>query len=319
MNRFHSSVLALFLSVVVSASQGWASEDIRVPNGIDLSRLKKIDAEFKSGKPREQRLMVYATMTAINDKDAHMLFPAHVGQGMGSPEQLRQRFKTTISATNRFDFRDERQTDVVEGIIVEAMVTAAKQDLEDYRAFLKSVTTVRMSVAVKDLETGAVLRSKNLSAVYGSDQGEGTIVSNRAALRQVRPGVCQEPSVCQNLENDYDKALHELFDNLGSFIEKTFRPIAKVYDIDGDEITMLGSLKHGFNPEEEVVIFRARPVESDDGKALPPVIKGVAMARCSVGDNLTCRITRSGRNGDVQKGDYAVPSDKMLRLQEHQN
>lgn len=312
MRRPQIALVAAVLAATCAAAPVRADDDVRVPSGIDLSRLKKIDAEYASGKTRDQRLAVFATMTSIDPRDAQMLFPANVGRGMGTPEQLRQRFKTTISATNRFDFRDERQTDVVEGIVIEAMVTAAKQDLEDYKAFSKSVTTVRMSVAVKDLETGEVLRSKNLSAIYGSEQGEGTLVLKRSALRQVRPGVCEDPEVCTNLENDYDKALQQLFAGLASFIEKTYRPVGRVYDNDGGDVSALGNGKHGFKPDEEVIVFRTRAVTSDDGKPLPPVVKGVAVATCSTGDSLSCRVIRKGRNGDVQKGDYVVPSDRML-------
>lgn len=308
--------LGAALALLAFAPMLGAQEDLRVPNGVDLSRLKKIEAQYaKGGESKEShRLMVFAAMTSIDSKNAHLLFPGSVGQGMGSAEQLRQRFKTTISATNRFDFRDERQSDVMEGIVVEAMITAANQNLEDYKAFLKSVTTVRMSVAVKDLETGEVIRSKNLSAVYGSEPDEGTVIKSRSVLKK---GMCQDSEVCQNLQNDYDKALQELFENLGAFIEKTFRPVARVIDRDGEEITMLGSVKHGFNVEEELLVFRARPLVNDDGKPLPPAVKAIALVRCSAGDNLSCRIIKGGKNGDLQKGDYAVPSDKMLKLHEH--
>lgn len=296
-----------------------AQEEVRVPNGIDLSRLKKVDAQAVAGlgSGRAHRLTVYATMTAIDNKDARLLFPQHVGKGFGTREQLLQRFKTTVSATNRFDFRDERQTDVMEGIVVEGMITAANQNLEDYRAFLKSVTTVRMSLSVKDLETGEVLRSKNLSAIYGAEDRDGTIVKSRDAIRIGPGGACRDPDVCANLENDYEKALRELLESAAAYLEKTFRPIAKVIDVDGEDITMLGSTNHGFNVEEELVVFRARPLKNEDGKPLPPAIKAIALVGCSVGDILSCRATHKGRNGDVQTGDYAVPSDRMLKLLEN--
>lgn len=304
--------------MVLCAMPAAAQNDVRVPNGIDFSRLKKIDAQYNGPTGKlSHKLMVSAVMTAIDSKDVHLLFPGNVGKGMGSPEQLRQRFKNTVSATNRFAFRDERQSDIMEGIVVEGMITAANQNLEDYKAFLKSVTTVRMSLSVKDLETGEALRSKNLSVVYGSEDGEGTIVKSRDSLKMNASGACREADICKNLENDYDKALQELFDSVASYLEKTFRPIAKVIDIDGDEITMLGSVDQGFNAEEELVVFRARQLTNEQGKPLPPAIKGVAVMNCSVGDSLSCRVTRKGRNGDVQKGDYAVPSDKMLKFVEH--
>ena len=317
-----NALVCLALSLFMAAAQ--AEEDIRIPNGINLGRLKKIDAQYaKGGESKEShKLMVFATMTSIDSKDTHLLFPNSVGKGMGSAEQLKQRFKTTISSTNRFDFRDERQTDIAEGIVVEAMITAANQNLEDYQAFSKSVTTVRMSVAVKDLETGAVISSKNLSAVYGSETGEGTVIKTQGALKgglnrgALKIGVCLDTAACQNLKNDYDKALKELFENLASFIEKSFRPIAKVIDIDGEEITLLGSVKHGFNQDEELVVFRTRPLSNEEGKPLPPAVKAIAVVQCSAGDNLSCRVIRKGKNGNVQKGDYAVPSDKMMKFQE---
>jgi hypothetical protein len=309
--------IALCLAFAALAGPAAAQEDVRIPNGIDLSRLKKIEAQYAAGGEvkKSQKLMVSAQMTSIDTKDAHMLFPVRAGKSVGTSEQLRQRFETAISATNRFDLRSQRQTDILEGIVVEGMITAATQDLEDYKAFLKSVTTVRLSVQVKDLETGEVLRSKNLSAVYGSEDGEGTIITNRNELKFGRGG-CEGSHVCQNLENDYEKALTEVFESLAAFIEKTFRPVAKVYDVDGDSITMLGSVKHGFNPEEELIVFRAKTVTNEAGKPLPPVVKPVAVVKCSVGDTLSCQVVKKGRNGDVQNGDYAVPTDKMLRLHE---
>lgn len=311
MTRFGGVVA---LAVALSAH---AQEAVRLPNGLDLTRLKKIDTQMAAGAERKpgksHKLSVFTQMTAISEKNAHLLFPVHVGGGFGTPDQLRQRFETTISATGRFDAKSDRQTDVMDGIVVEAMITAANQNLEDYKAFLKSVTTVRMSVAIKDMATGEILRSKNLTAVYGSEEGEGTQVKNRNALRTTATGKCADPDVCQNLANDYDKALQELMESLAAYIEKTFRPIAKVYDVSGDTLTLLGGIEHGFNLEEQLVVFRVRQKTNENGKPLPPVTTPIAVIQCSVGDNMTCEIVKKGIHGDVQDGDYAIPTSLKIK------
>lgn len=297
-----------------------AQEIIRVPSSIDVRRLDRIDKEFddtrnKDSKSYEHRLKVFAQMTAIEPGDAKLLFPAHIGTGMGNAEQLRTRFETAISSTNRFQFHSTRQTDVGEGIVVEGMITRTAQNIEDYKAFYKSVTRVDMSVQIKTMDDGEMLRSKNFSVVYGADPAEGTVFDNKKALKATKHGECEDPVVCSNLQNDYGHALRYLLDEVAGFIEKTFRPIARVYDVDGGNVTMFGGINHGFVPEEELVVFRARKIKGQGGKPLPPALKGIAIVKCSVGDmSMNCEVTKKG--GEVEPGDYAIPSNRMLKFQE---
>lgn len=310
-------MIQLLLAVLSLAFSTQAWGELRLPHNLDLTRLKKIDAQMASAGDRQtgrsQKLAVFTQMTAIDERDARLLFPAQVGSGLGTPEQLRQRFETAISATGRFNTRSERQTDVIDGIVVEGMITAANQNLEDYRAFLKSVTTVRMSVAVKDLTSGEIIRSRNLTAVYGAEEGEGTLVMDRQGLTRSANGECAAPDVCRNLANDYDKAMEELLEGLAAYIERTFRPIAKVYDVSGGIVTLLGGVEHGFNAEEQVVVFRAKQKTSESGRPLQPVTIPIARLECSVGDNMTCRVIEKGEHGDVQEGDYAIPTTMKFK------
>lgn len=119
---------------------------------------------------------------------------------MGTAEQLRTKFETVISSTNRFDFHSTRQTDIGEGIVVEGMITRAAQNIEDYKAFQKSVTRVDMSVQIKAMDDGEVLRSKNFSVVYGADPAEGTIIKTKSATSIKASGECEDPVVCNNLK-----------------------------------------------------------------------------------------------------------------------
>lgn len=70
--------LRAICSILFSTSV-WAQESVRVPGGIDVRRLDRLDKEFddtrnKDSKTYKHRLKVFTQMTAIDPGDAKFLF-----------------------------------------------------------------------------------------------------------------------------------------------------------------------------------------------------------------------------------------------------
>ena len=126
-------------------SAGVCAADIKLPSGIDPYRLRLLE--------RGEPLKVYVNMVGIDDKSSsHLLVPARVGESIGTATQMNQRFLSAVEQTKRFSVQHDDSSGVrsESDIVVEGMVVAATQDIVNMTSLRKAVTTLRLSVQIKE-------------------------------------------------------------------------------------------------------------------------------------------------------------------------
>jgi hypothetical protein len=276
------------------------SGSIRMPAGVDLGRLRLVD---------EARLTkVYVQMVGIGDaSDDNLLFPPEVAKSIGiTNRQMGRRFMDMISAGRRFEVYDDTTTVTREqsDIVIDGMITAATQDVQDLRVVRKPLTTVRMSVQMKDVTTGQLLfpAPVAISGIYGSAQGEGTLLEPSASL--------QDPSLQRSLANDYERALEKGFAAAAHRIWDVLRPLGRVLAVDAEQIDIVGGSRHGFQGGDELVVFSATMTQLG-GRDVIQRTQAIAVVRCDgVGTETSqCDIIRRDPRYAPQVGNYVVLSD----------
>lgn len=273
---------------------------IRMPAGVDLSRLRLVD-EARMTK-------VYVQMVGIGDaSDDKLLFPPDVARSVGiTNRQMNRRFMDVISAGRRFEVYDDTTTVTREqsDIVVDGMVTAATQDIQDLRVVRKPLTTVRMSVQMKDVTSGQLLfpAPVAISGIYGSAQGEGTLLQPSASL--------QDAALQRSLANDYERALEKAFAAAAQRIWTVLRPLGRVSAVDGAQIDIIGGSRHGFQGGDELVVFGATTMQLG-GREVIQRTQAVAVVRCDgVGTETSqCDVIRRDPRYTAQVGNYVVLSD----------
>jgi hypothetical protein len=292
--------LALFMLLLVS--QACQAADIKLPSGIDYFRLKLLER----GKP----MQVYANMVGIGDKsDAKLLVSRSVGDSIGNHAQIDRRFMGAIQETRRFEVYDDASGGIRDksDIVVDGMIVAATQDVNDLTAIRKAVTTVRLSIQIKDTSTGKLIKSRTITGVEGDEPGKGTIIANAAALKS--------EEVQKSLANDFERALTDALRSAAAFLERTMRPVARLQEIENDTVMVLGGLNHGIRENDRLTVFRAKTTRVGETETFG-IMKPVAIIECSSvnPDSSQCEIIQTGTQGPPQKGDYAVLSDESLKL-----
>ena len=302
---FKAILCGALVASTLGLSLAQAAERLAVPSGIDFRRLKMIEKG-------EKRLKVYVEMIGISDRgeDVKLLINKRAGDSVGTADQMRDKFSNAISKTERFivltdkikDIRDDDDAILVQGRIVTAM-----QDVEDWTAAKKAITTVKLSLNVINPTTSQKEFARTIMGIYGTEPGEGTIVK---AERDLKSSYIQE-----SLKNDFERALTEALTNVAATVERRYRPMAKVIDVDGSDLALTGGSEQGLNPNDKLVVFRGKMLKVN-GKDEPGIMKAVALVECpSVGtESSTCRIVQKGENGDPKPGDYAVVADDSMRL-----
>jgi len=273
---------------------------IRMPAGVDLGRLRLAD-EARMTK-------VYVQMTGIGEgPDEKLLFPPHVASAIGvTNRQMGRRFMDMISRGRRFEVYDDTTTVTREqsDIVIDGMITAATQDIQDLRIMRKPHTTVRMSVQMKDVTTGLLLfpAPVAIDGTYGSAQGEGTVLQPSASLN--------DPSVQRSLANDYERALEKAFDAAAQRIWTVLRPLARVTYVDTTSIDLIGGSRNGLQSGDELVVFSATTTQVG-GRDVIQHTQPIAVVRCDgVGtDTSQCDIIRRDPRFTPQPGNYAVLTD----------
>lgn len=294
------STLAVALSIsLVSAVH---AADIKLPSGIDYFRLKLLDR----GKP----MQVYVNMVGIGDKsDAKLLVSKRVGESIGNHVQMDRRFMDAIHETNRFEVYDDASGGIRDksDIVVDGMIVASTQDINDLTAIRKAVTTVRLSIQIKDTSTGKLIKARTVTGVEGDEAGKGTVITNEAALKS--------KEVQESLANDYERALTDALRSAAAFIERTMRPVARMQEIEGKTVMIIGGANHGIREGDKLTVFRAKTTRVGETETFG-IMKPVAIVECSSvnTDSSQCEIKETGNQEPPQKGDYAVLSDESLKL-----
>lgn len=298
------AALALALALALAGPARAADDAIKMPSGVDYSRMKLLE----KGQPALMK--VYVNMVGIGGQsDTRLLISRRAGESVGTHQQMNRKFIDAVQSTKRFEVYDDSATGMrdLSDIVVDGMVVTAMQDIEDLTAVRKSVTTVRLSIQVKDTASGRLLQARTVSGVYGSEPGEGTIIRSQQDL--------QSKETQEKLANDFERALKEALENAATFIERTYRPIAKVVDVDGKDVVITGGEMHGIRPNDQLVVFQGKFI-NDGGKMIPGVMKPLALIGCgAVGaESSQCVILR--QNGDVKGGLFALVVEDSLKLLE---
>ena len=157
---------ALCLTAWLGAGTVLAEEtkDIKIPSGVDFLRAKLLG--------RGDAMKVYVNMVGIGDpKEEKLLFPRGRSDAVGTHRQMDRRFMDAIQKTQRFEVYDDTSGGIRDksDIVVDGMIVASTQNIEDFTALRKSVTTVRLSVQIKDTATGKLLKARTISGVYGDE------------------------------------------------------------------------------------------------------------------------------------------------------
>ncbi len=297
--RYIAWLLWLFATTLASAE-----EDIKMPGGVDYTRLKTLE------QGRHQKLKVYVNMVGIGEKsDLNLLIPVHAGKSVGTHSQMNRRFMDAIKSTERFEVFDDSASGLRDqsDIVVDGMVVAATQDLEDYSAFRKSVTTVRLSLQVKDTLSGKVLRAKTLTGNHGSEPREGTLIRSDKELAG--------KSAQDSLSNDFERALEEVMGNAAAYVERTFRPLGKIIQIEDKDVLLSGGEADGLRPQDRLVVFRASFIK-EGGREVPGLMKPVAIIECSAvsAETAQCGILR--QKDEIKPGYFALVVDDSIKLKE---
>lgn len=295
--------IALFLLLTTSSLSN-AEETLRMPGGVDFSRIKALE------QGRHQKMKVYVNMVGIGDKsDLNLLIPPQAGKSVGTHIQMNRRFMDAIKSTERFEVFDDSASGLRDqsDIVVDGMVVAATQDLEDYAAFRKSVTTVRLSLQVKDTLNGKVLRGKTLTGNHGSEPGEGTLIRNDKEL-------ADKPAQ-SSLSNDFERALEEVMNNAAAYVERTFRPLGKVMQIEDREVLLSGGDADGLRPNDRLVVFRANFIK-EGGRDVPGLMKPVALVECTAVSAETAQCSILQQKDEIKPGYFALVIDDSIRLRE---
>lgn len=300
-------VLAVCLASSVSAACA-ADEPLQLPSGIDYGRMQRLATTGNN-----ETMVVQVQMSGIGEKQGgvHLLIPKRAGEAVGNGTQISRRFESMVTGTGRFRAFSDATTDMQSASVirVDGMVVSATQNIEDLTAIRKSVTTIRLDLQVKNTTTGELFKARTVSGIYGSEPGEGTRVRTDREL--------SDPEVIKQLAGDFELALTEALGNAAAYLERTFRPIGKVTEVDLEDkvISLNGGSKHGIRANDRMVVFKANFVR-DGNQTVPGIMKPVALVECdSVSDTTSqCRIIK--QKGDVQAGHFALLTDGSLKLRE---
>ena len=277
-------------------------KEIKIPSGVDFIRAKILG--------RGEPMKVYVNMVGITDaKEEKLLFPKGVSDAVGTHKQLDRRFMDAVQKSQRFEVYDDTSGGVRDksDIVVDGMVVASTQNIEDFTATRKAVTLIRISMQIKDTGSGKVIKARTISGVYGDSAGEGTIVRTEAELNK--------PEIRANMSNDYEKALTEALENAAAFLERTIRPMGRVKDVDGDTVLLIGGQSHGIMEGDKMVIFRAKSMRVGETESFG-IMKAVGLVECTTvtTDSSQCELITKGKEWPPQKDDYTVLADGSLKL-----
>lgn len=280
--------------------------DIRMPQGVDLDRLKLIE--------QLRRPKIYAEVIGRSDVGREkLLFNDEMGRALGlTDRQVTRRFIDTVARSRRFEIYDSTASVTAEqsDYVVDAQVTSATQELVPIEGGLRvSRTRVRLSVQLKNRYTGGSTEGEPMFDKPVEVVGEtGLVTNDRVVLRASESQ--GDPAVQRRLGVDYERALQRAFDGAAERIESVLRPLGKVVSVEGRSVGILGGIRHGLQGDDELVVFRAKVIRVG-GRDAPASTRAVAVIRCDGVGSATsqCDVIRQHPDFRPQEGDFAVLSD----------
>ena len=298
--KMTTAIAALMLGLTSTAMSADDGKEIKIPSGVDPFRLKLLK--------KAEKLKVYVNMVGIGDaSDAKLLFPRGKSDAVGTHQQMNARFESAVKATERFDAFSDTSGGVRDqsDLVVEGMIVAATQNIEDYEAIKKAVTTVRLDIKIRDTSTGRILKARTLTGVYGDQTGEGTVIRNDADLK----------TKANELVNDFEKTLQEALTIGAGYLERSIRPLGVVDEVEGDVLTLLGGGNHGIRPNDRMVIFRAKTKRIGEVDTFG-IMRAVGIVECATvnSDNSQCDVKQKGKDWPPLKDDFAILGDNSLKL-----
>lgn len=302
----HSLIQRTLLTCLLAGScfvnTALAADEVKIPSGVDFLRAKLL--------ARGEPVKVYVDMVGIGDaKEEKLLFPKGRSDTIGNARQLNRWFMDSVQKTQRFEVYDDTSSGVRDktDLVVDGMVVAATQGIEDFTATRKAITTVRLSIQIRDTATGKVIKARTITGVHGDEPGKGTIIRNDAEL--------SKPETRQKLSNDYVEALKEALENAAAFLERTIRPVGRVRDVEGDTLLLVGGQAHGVRENDKMVVFRAKTMRVGEVESFG-LMKPVAVIECGIvtTDSSQCEAKAKGKDWPPQKDDFAVLTDDSLKL-----
>lgn len=287
------------------------SDAIQMPSGFNTRLMDIID--------EGRRVKIYTQMNHIgNPQNDQLLFPASVARQIGvTNTQMNRRFMDLLLRTRRFEVMDDGTTVVRDGafqswgndevdIVVDCLVTDARQEVINIRPYRKVRTQVKISVQMKDVLTGKILFDGDaaVDGVWGDVQGEGTMIPPNVAMNTT--------DMQQSMGNDYERALTRAFEQAVERIDRLIRPVGRVTVTGGGHFSMFGGIQHGFQGGDDVVVFRAHRKLTADGYNRVVGVMPIALARCNgVGSDIsTCTLIRREPGEQLRDTDYTVLTDK---------
>lgn len=296
----------LCVSLACHAQKCGAEKPLDMPPGVDLPRLKLLD----SGK----RMAIYvAVAEADMESGSKRRLPKSM-EGLVdlSNSQLLRMFTDAVKSSRRFAVFDSKATLTNEfsSVLVDLQVTMAKQtfpQIEPTRRVIAS--TVATSVGLADMLSGEDV----LGDAIVEDGRTGVVGNNRRVLTSADDMKSEE--VRQMRGDDYLDALRDAFFNIRIAMESRLRPLAKVIDVDGCDVGLIGGRKNGFERDDQLVVFRAKQVTLPGGGTTLASTRPVALIDCKgVGtDSSQCKVVQSVPGYKPAVDDYAVLNDASLQ------
>lgn len=296
------------LGALLKPDSGPSRGAVPLPSGIDMRRMRALDERHGRG------LRVYSNLAGIGDSPSaktELLFPSIKGRAIGTSKQLNQQFVTDMNSTNRFEMFDDTSTGVRSNsdIVVEGMVVSVMQEWRELIGQRKAVTRVRMTIQIKDTQTGRIIPPNlaTLTGVYGLDPGEGTLLPKGARAT--------DPSIEDNLRSDVEYAFRRVIETVAAKLESSMRPLGKVLMAEGNYVGIQGGERHGFRGNDRLTIFRPTfgQVAGEQGIVFASPIASVQCDAVGV-EQSQCQIKRMAEGSTIKAGDYAVLADESLKL-----
>lgn len=292
---------------------------VNLPAGVDFMRLEALDRELHSAKDEaqakrmaeNQKMAVYIDLLGIGkDTEAQLLFTRQKSLKEDSADKVRDRFMNKIVQTGRFRAYDARnsQSGVEDqtSIYVHGRILSTRQDIMDRLGVRKAVTMVTLGLQIKDSRDGKILKSTNITGIFGDEAGEGELIGRDRKLT--------DPVVQNNLLNSYVSALDWSLELAAAFIEKTYRPMGIVLASTGEALEMYGGEAHGVQHGDRFIVFRMQPIPGiarrDLGQKIP-----IAQVECvPSATSSTCIIIDKNPGVSIQQNDYTVLTNASLKL-----
>ncbi len=256
---------------------------------------------------------MYTSIEATDEREGkRSTLPARLERAVDmSPSSLNRLLADTILSSRRFVVYDMRPNVTAEfsDVLITAKVIDADQVLRPYLDGGRRVSEsrVRLSVQVKNMYTGENLLSSDslVEGITGRVSGDRVVITSADDINS--------PEMQNLLAIDFKNALRRAFVQASLRVEQLLRPLAQVVSAEECNLDLQGGSRHGFQPNDEMIIFRTQLVERGETTVLTRT-RAVALVRCaSVGvSSSTCKVIKAVPGYRPEVNDYAGITDESL-------